>query len=313
MSLQHWRKHDLVFCPSNQAGWICSHAQVPTPIVSRTGLRIYFGARDALNRTSTVFIDLDAQKPGTITKFQGTPVLPLGKLGCFDDAGVMPSSVVTVGRQTFLYYTGWNTSTTVPYRNSIGLAVSDDDGVTFNRPFEGPLLDRVAREPHFCATPFVMRDGSRWRMWYLSCTEWILVQGKPEARYLIRHTESDDGIEWRRPGTIAIDYTRPDEAIARPWVVKDGSGYHMWYSYRSIYDYRQNPKNGYRLGYATSSDGISWKRQDELVNLPASAEGWDSEMIAYPAVIDIRQQRYLLYNGNGFGATGFGIAELSGC
>jgi hypothetical protein len=312
MSLQQWRKRDFLFCPAQERDWKRTHAQVPTPLVmSPSSLRVYFGARDAQNRTATVFVDIDPATPDAIIQFEKTPVLPLGALGSFDDTGVMPSCVVRFGQQTYLYYTGWNTSTTVPYRNSIGLAISEDGGVRFHRPFEGPLLDRVAREPYFCATPFVMRDGGQWRMWYLSCTEWTTIDGNPEPRYLIRYTESDDGIEWRRPGTIAIDYLNPDEAIARPWVVRDNAGYHMWYCYRSIQGYRQTPNKAYRLGYATSLDGVSWKRRDESVDLRTSNQGWDSQMIAYPAIVDIHERRYLLYNGNGFGASGFGIAELA--
>jgi hypothetical protein len=150
-------------------------------------------------------------------------------------------------------------------------------------------------------------------MWYPSGTEWLRVDGRAEPRYLIRYAESDDGVEWRRPGTIAIDYERPDEALARPWVIKDPDGYKMWFSSRSIYGYRSNATQAYRLGYATSRDGVVWQRRDELASLQTSASGWDSEMIAYPAVIDIRSQRYLLYNGNGFGAAGFGIARLGEC
>ncbi|HEX6961125.1 MAG TPA: hypothetical protein VF175_04610, partial [Lacipirellula sp.] len=199
----------------------------------------------------------------------------------------------------------------VPYRNSIGVAVSDDGGFTFRRPFEGPILDRTAAEPHFCATPYVMRDGGLWRMWYLSCTEWTMVDGKPEARYLIRHAESNDGLQWRRPGTIAIDYLRPDEAIARPWVLKGPSGYEMWYCYRSNRGYRTNANQSYRLGYATSGDGLSWTRRDDAPQLTSPSDGWDADMLAYPAVVEAAGRRYLFYNGNGFGRTGFGLAELS--
>ena len=150
-------------------------------------------------------------------------------------------------------------------------------------------------------------------MWYSSGTEWREVNGRAEPRYLVRYAESDDGIEWRRPGTVAIDYERPDEAIARPWVIKEGASYRMWFSTRSIVDYRNSPRQSYRMGYAESCDGLSWKRRDDLVDLSASAEGWDSQMIAYPAVVDIGERRYLFYNGNGFGASGFGLAELQGC
>jgi hypothetical protein len=312
--MQNWQKRGVLYCPPAAHPWIHSHAQVPTPYRTLLGTsRIYFGTRDKQNRTATIFLELAEDGFTPAPRVCDTPVLPLGELGCFDDAGVMPSCVNRVGEMTCLYYTGWNTSTTVPYRNSIGMAVSEDDGLTFQRPFRGPLLDRTREEPHFCATPFVMRDGGLWRMWYLSCTEWLYIDGKPEARYLIRHAESDDGIEWRRPGVIAIHYEGPDEAIARPWVMKDASGYQMWYCYRSIREYRSNPRQGYRVGYATSADGLAWQRRDERIELPGRTDDWDASMIAYPAVFDLGGRRYMLYNGNGFGATGFGLAVLSQC
>ena len=63
--------------------------------------------------------------------------------GPFDDSGAMPSCIVNRGGQKYLYYIGWNRGVTVPSRNSIGLAISDDGGLTFERAYEGP----VATEP----------------------------------------------------------------------------------------------------------------------------------------------------------------------
>jgi hypothetical protein len=77
----------------------------------------------------------------------------------------------------------------------------------------------------------------------------------------------------------------------------------MWYSIRS----RTRP---YRLGYAESADGLQWTRHDAEVGLARSPAGWDSEMVCYPAVIDVRGRRLLFYNGNRHGATGFGVAVL---
>jgi hypothetical protein len=310
MRRQCWQKLGRVFVPSGEMPWGRSHCTVPTPYAPSDGrLRVYFGARDGQSRTSTTFVELDPLAPTTVTHVHDRPVMPLGAMGCFDDAGVMPSCVVEAGGEQRFYYTGWNTSTTVPYRNAIGVAVSRDGGSTFERAFSGPIVDRHPREPHFCASPFVLRDGGMWRMWHLSCTEWRIVDGRPEPVYLIRHIESDDGFEWRRPGTIAIPYACDDEAITRPWVIKEGSEFLMWYCYRSLRQYRGGP-GGYRIGFATSGDGVRWKRQDSAVELATSAGDWDAEMIAYPAVIDLRGRSYLLYNGNGFGASGFGLAEL---
>ena len=68
----------------------------------------------------------------------------------------------------------------------------------------------------------------------------------------------------------------------------------------------------YRIGYATSDDGIAWTRRDDEAGIDVSEDGWDSLMVAYPHVVEHESRRYMLYNGNGFGASGFGWAEWSG-
>ena len=73
----------------------------------------------------------------------------------------------------------------------------------------------------------------------------------------------------------------------------------MWFSSRG---------DVYRLGYAESADGIAWERLDDQAGLEPASEGWDSEMVCYPAVCGTEGRRYLLYNGNGYGATGIGYA-----
>jgi predicted GH43/DUF377 family glycosyl hydrolase len=75
----------------------------------------------------------------------------------------------------------------------------------------------------------------------------------------------------------------------------------MWYSYRG---------RSYRIGYAESDNGIEWVRKDEEVGIDVSESGWDSEMIEYPYIFDHEGQRYMLYNGNGYGRTGIGLAVL---
>jgi hypothetical protein len=137
-------------------------------------------------------------------------------------------------------------------------------------------------------------------MWYVSCSGWEMVDGSPRHRYHVRYAESDDGIAWRREGRVAIDYADPDEyAMGRPCVVKDGETYRMWFSARG---------GGYRLAYAESPDGLVWTRRDADAGLDPSGDGWDSEMVTYPAVLDVGGTRYLLYNGNGYGRSGVGYA-----
>ncbi len=308
-----WKRSGLIYSPRVRAdrAWAGSHAQCPTPdLVSEKSLRIYFGTRDAENRTRPTFIDVDPNHPERVSYVHDRPILELGELGCFDDAGVMPCCVINVDGRKLIYYAGWNTSTTVPYRISIGLAVSDDGGETFRRLHQGPVLDRSFDEPHFCSTPFVVHEAGQWRMWFLSCRGWRVLHGRPEPQYDIRSASSNDGIHWRRDGSIAIGRATPDEAIARPWVLATANRWQMWYCHRSLDGYRTDKKNSYRIGYAESADGgATWDRRDQLGGLGASLDGWDSEMAAYPAVYRQNGRFILLYNGNGFGQSGIGYAS----
>jgi hypothetical protein len=306
--VQRWQTHGVIAHPPSRHVWIASHAQTPTPLKMENGqVRIYFGARDAQNRTMAVFLDVCANEPERALPLHDTPLLELGRPGAFDDCGIMPSSAVIWQSSVFLYYTGWNTAVTVPYRNAIGVAVSDDGGETFSRPFDGPVLDRNKADPYFVATPFVADDGGILRMWYLSATSWQIIDGRMEPSYTIRHAESADGFDWKPFGAECVA-CGDDEALARPWVLRGKRLYHMWYCYRSLHGYRNDPRRSYRIGYATSRDGLVFERRDAEVEMGDGRDTWDSEMQAYPALYAEGGRYYLLYNGNGFGKGGFGYA-----
>lgn len=297
-----WEKIGLVFCPSGEVDWMQSHAAVP--IAENMGgdiFKIYFSSRDAVNRSFTGYVVIDINRPLEVIDVSPAPVLVPGGLGEFDDSGAMASWLVSYRGEKFLYYIGWNLGITVPFRNSIGIAVERAGGA-YERLFDGPIVDRSMHEPHFCASCCVIPGDDCWRMWYLSCTGWRLRDGRIEHKYHIKYAESSDGINWRRDGVVAIDYSSNREyAISRPSVIRDADCWRMWYSYRG---------ERYRIGYAESSDGRKWRRMDDAVGIDVSRVGWDSEMIEYPFVFDHKSRRYMLYNGNGYGQTGFGIAVM---
>ncbi len=226
------------------------------------------------------------------------PILGPGPRGAFDDSGVTTSCLVDDGDRQLLYYTGWSLGKTVPFYLLVGCAVSHD-GETFERVLPAPVLERTNVDPYLTASPWVLVEEGRWRMWYVSGTGWQRKDGQPRHSYHVRYAESVDGVSWDREGVVCIELEAPDEhAISRPCVVKDGELYRMWFSARGA---------AYRIGYAESSDGVHWDRKDEQAGISSSGE-WDSEMQAYPAVFDYAGKRYLLYNGNGYGRTGVGWA-----
>jgi hypothetical protein len=306
-----WRKLGLIYYPSGDYPWNQSHAQVPVVDASdEEHWRIYFASRDDQQRSHTSYIDVQPGEPCNILYVRDRPILEPGRVGTFDDCGVMPSWIVDVDGFKYLYYIGWTVRNTIPYHNSIGLAISEDGGRSFQRYAEGPLFSPTASEPYFTGTSCVLRDGGIWKNWYLSCTKWEVIDGRAEPFYHIKYAESQDGVHWVRSGTVAIEFASEEEGgIAKASVLKEGGGYKMWYSHRKASRYREDRTRSYRIGYAESEDGTQWRRHDDRVGIDVSENGWDSQMICYPHVIDVKGEKYLFYNGNGFGCSGFGCAR----
>jgi hypothetical protein len=304
MRAQRWIKKGLIFAPPQGFDWLATHAAVPVADwIGEDKYRIYFSGRDRLNRSQTGFIEIDLTCPERVLTLSDKPVLTPGRLGTFDDSGAMATWLVNRENEKHLYYIGWNLGVTVPFRNSIGLAISRDQGRTFVPWSNAPLLDRSGYDPCFVASLCILVEGRVWRMWYLSCVGWELESGQPKPRYHIKYAESADGLRWQREGVICIDFQSAEEyAISRPCVLKENGLYKMWYSYRG---------KSYRIGYAESENGIRWERKDQALDFDVSESGWDAEMIEYPFVFDHKGERYMLYNGNGYGRTGIGLAVLA--
>jgi sucrose-6-phosphate hydrolase SacC (GH32 family) len=301
-----WAKRGLIFTP--QGGWMKSHAQVPTPLTGDGFIRVYFSSRPEQQTSLTTFVDLDADDPAKIVRVNTSPILDLGRPGTFDEHGIMPASAIQDGDTVYLYYSGWSRAASVPYRNATGLAVSHDGGVTFEKLSEGPVLGQSLHDPFSATSPVVLKEDGHWHMWYGSGTGWLDSGDRPAETYDIKHARSNDGINWLPDGKPVIPQRTEYEAITRPCVIKSADGYHMWFCYRGSHHFRDGA-DAYRIGYAHSDDLKTWRRDDEEAGIGLSTDGWDSRMIAYPAVATA-ERTYLFYNGDSFGAGGFGYAIL---
>ncbi|MRT17165.1 hypothetical protein F3C99_09365 [Vitellibacter sp. q18] len=309
----NWEKKGLIFDPrNNDSEWIKNYAALPVCYLrSNNLLRIYFSTRDDKNRSILTYLDTDPENPKDIKYIHNKSILPLGPQGCFDDNGIMPSSIVEHNNKLYLYYIGWNPQVTVSYRLSIGLAISHDKGDTFEKFSLGPILDRDVNEPFFNTAPFVLEENGKWKMWYVSCTGWKNINNWPEPFYNIKYAESMDGIVWQRQNQTCIDYDSFTEAIGKPFVFRENGIYKMLYSYRNASEYRVNPDRSYRLGYAESMDGLNWTRMDNQLDLKSNLQSWETIMQEYCSIYIYQNKKYLIYNGNGFGESGFGYAILN--
>lgn len=294
-----WRRLGLVYAPSGEREFLVSHASVPFAEPIEGGLhRIWFSPRDAANRSFVASLVIDLARPDRILDLAAAPALGPGPVGAFDDSGAMMSWIAGTGDARRLYYIGWNTRGTVPFHVSIGAASEEPEGW---RRHPAPLLDRGLDDPWFCSNPCVLAGPEGWRMWYLGGLGWEEVGGRLSPSYDIRHARSADGQRWTERGRTVLPLEGGEFAIARPSVLRDGQGWLLWACART----RDRP---YRLIAARSADGLSWQRAPDLAGLQPAESGWDCEMIAYPHVFEADGARWMLYCGNGFGRSGFGLA-----
>lgn len=319
----YWEKKGLVFNPAEckeRPFWRWEFAQGENALLFDSFVRVYFCCREKpTKRGETVsrvsYVDLDKDNPMRILKICDRPVLELGERGTFDEFGTYPFSVIRKDNKIYGYYGGVTRCESAPFQVSIGCAVSNDGGESFQRIGKGPVLTASLHEPFMICSPKVRIFDGKWYLFYSAGTVWTKEEERAEICYKLRMAWSDDGINWKKCGKpILEDKLGPLESQACGDVIFCNGKYHMFFCYRNHTDFRKNPENAYRIGYASSYNLLDWIREDEKAGIDISKDekDWDSEMVAYPNVFSCGGKTYMLYLGNEVGKMGFGLAELKG-
>lgn len=312
-----WHKLGRIFNPQDvqDKPWLKEFAQAPSALIFDTFVRVYFSCRPGPDVNGqyvsfTAYVDFDRSDLSKIVNIAEKPILNLGEIGTFDEFGIYPVSVIRRKTDILAYYGGWTRCESIPFTVSIGAAISHDEGVTFTKLGNGPLLTSNLTDPFVLSGPKVRVFNNKWYLWYVAGTKWHAHEGRTEAVYKIRMATSDDGLNWTRTGKDIIESKLEiDECQASPDVFFFRNQYHMFFCYKYGIDFRNN-KRGYRIGYAVSEDLMHWTRDDARAGIDISESGWDDESIAYPHVFQLDGDVYMLYLGNQVGRYGFGLAKL---
>lgn len=320
MKKQSWKKLGLIFAPEmikQRPAWMHSFAQAPNAVMFDDFVRVYFCCRPLPDHRQQfvsycAFVDFSKDGKFEILNVAKEPVLDLGELGTFDEFGTYPVSVIRSDETLLAYYGGWTRCESVPFNISLGMAMSNLEGTHFTKHSVGPVLSHTPDEPFVVTSPKIRKFEGKWWLSYTAGVRWILgTDGKPEIIYKLKIASSENGVDWVKLNrNLVPDVLGEDEAQACPDIFFADGLYHMYFCFREGLDFRSDVAKSYRIGYAYSTNLIDWKRDDSIVNIPASLSGWDSEMIAYPNVFEMNGSVYMLYAGNGNGKTGFGIAKL---
>ena len=300
----NWRKLGLVY--SLPKGGLHenmrTHTANPLPVHLEGNLyRIFFNARDSRNRSSVGAVDFDLINRKVVCEHK-TPFFNAGPKGSFYEDGLSIGCCYEAGNgQRLIPFMGWRNPTDRHWYGEVGCLILNDNA-TLSLESEMPLLALDDEDPVSISYPWVIqRFSGAYRMYYGSTVTWDA--GNGEMLHTIKSASSSDGLTWRKEG-LAVPYeVGVAQAFSRPTVLEIASGrLLMWYSCRS------GTGEAYRIGCAESADGETWKRVSSGIDV--SAEGWDSEMVEYPCVFRHEEKYYLLYNGNGYGKTGIGLAVL---
>lgn len=299
----HWRKLGQIYNPLAIHPKLVSHAANPLPILLENDIyRVFFSGRDHQNRSSVGFLDVDIVKH-KILYIHHEPVFEHGPDNSFYSHGVSIGNCYEVGGQRYILFMGWQVLPDGHWRGDIGRLVLGAD-YSLSLDGENSFLSSTPIDPVSLSYPWVTKiEGGLYRMWYGSTVTWDA--GNGEMLHVINQAVSTDGHQWKRRGLAVPFVLGKAQAFSRPTVVDDPSdGYHMYFSYRG------GPGRKYRIGYAYSCDGEGWSLRLNKTGIDVSSSGWDSDMIEYPFVFNHQGRRFMLYNGNGYGQTGFGLAVL---
>lgn len=303
----NWEKLGLVL-PADKIGESRpTRVMVPTPfLLDEDTIRVFVTVCDEDNVGRPYYVDLNARDPTHVLSVSPHPVMDVGASQSFDEHGIVAAQVLRArdGR-LLLYYSGFQRFTDVRYKIFTGLAISDNCGESFVRVLDEPILGISEHETMFRCAPFVIESDNGFSMWYVAGSSWETVRGKRVPRYSLRYVESADGVDWPAEGRPCMELQDDEHGFGRPWIRLDEQGtYHLYYSIRVC------SLAAYRLGYASSRDGLNWLREDAEMGLSPTPGSFDANGMSYSAVIEAHGSTYCFYNGDDFGKEGFALAKL---
>lgn len=299
-----WERLGLVYNAPFDNTWKHSSALTPTPLVLEDRVRVFAGLRDVSGVSRIGFVDLNLQDPTSIIGVSENPSLDIGQPGMFDDNGVILGDVFFRGEELWMYYVGFQLVDKVKFLAFTGLAISTDMGQSFSRLQETPVLDRRPNAAFFNAIHSVKLIGDCLHVWVGAGSSFIEIDGRSFPSYTVKHLISTDGISFSQIEDECITFQHPSEyRIGRPRVYQNKDGYLMHFTCGDI-------QGGYRMGSASSPDGLSWVRDDRDIDLLPTGNqlDWDGRHLCYGATFFSGNNEYMVYNGNDMGLCGFGIA-----
>ncbi len=147
--------------------------------------------------------------------------------------------------------------------------------------------------------PAVIKDGDTLRMWYAG-SDALLGLGAVKIGY----AWSLNGITWYRSSknpVFAAELFWEAGNVVCPTVIKDGNIFKMWYGAAGV-----PPRI---VGYATSTDGINWRKHFDPVLQAGPFDDWDDSIIG-PGTVKKENAVYKMWYWGGQQSWPFSVIQI---
>jgi predicted GH43/DUF377 family glycosyl hydrolase len=220
------------------------------------------------------------------TDYHGNPILsPSGSY--YETHGIGQTSILFIEGMYKMWYMG-----DAGANNNFVMYAESNDGISWTRPYSNPVLspgpngtwDDLSVHPGA-----VIYDNGQYKMFY---TGWSYTDGP----WHIGFATSSDGINWvKNPNPVLYSTSGWEYQISSSSVIKINEMYYLYYTGRTL--------PYYKIGLATSTDGINWTKNSGNPILTYD-QSWEGTGVYYPSVYKNNNLYVMIYMnqpGTGFG------------
>ncbi len=266
----NWSKYpgNPVFNKGGGGAWDSSLVALPSVWYDGNEYHLWYTGRDAGGNFKFGYANSDDGI--NWTKNPDNPILSPGSGGSWDNLLILSPNVVKINNSFRMWYGGSDGS-----QDRIGHAISYD-GVNWTKRAVNPVMD--VGEPgswddNHVNMPSIHFDGSTYKMWY---------GGYDGTNYQIGYATSNDAENWVKESnnpvlSLGLSGEWDDYHVSDMDVLFNGTEYKMWYS--------GHDGTNYKIGYATSNDGINWVKHggNPILSLGSSGS-WEDEGVSSPSI-----------------------------
>ena len=277
---------------------VLSHAANPVVVkMDEFSHRIFFNSRDLNQRSSVYSVDINLDSQRLIPDTLRIQFLLEFSESYFKD-GISLGSYFELDGVHWISFMGWINPPSEHWYGTIGrFRLNSNFDLEYIE--ENPWFDLDSDDPISLSYSAVYVTQNVMHIWYGSTLTWD--GGNGEMVHILKEKISKDFLKFQNSNRFVEWKMGESQAFSRPSVVEVQDYFLLAYSVRGN-------TTKYRIGFGIIEDRSHVVRQ--IAIYPTSTSTWESEMVEYPCLVSHKDSIFMFYNGDGYGKSGIGLAQV---